>query len=57
LSDSEWPVPAELAPDPIIVYGAPRSGTTYLEQILNAHPAIFISHETLCSRGSTAPWT
>lgn len=36
----------EMAPDPIIVYGAPRSGTTYLEQILNAHPAIFISHET-----------
>jgi hypothetical protein len=33
-------------PDPIIVYGAPRSGTTYLEQILNAHPEFFISHET-----------
>jgi len=39
-------MPAELEPDPIIVYGAPRSGTTYLEQILNAHPAVFISHET-----------
>jgi hypothetical protein len=39
-------VPAELASDPIIVYGAPRSGTTYLEQILNAHPAIYISNET-----------
>jgi hypothetical protein len=32
--------------DPIVVFGAPRSGTTYLEQILNAHPAVFISHET-----------
>ena len=37
---------AELEPDPIVVYGAPRSGTTYLEQILNAHPDVFISHET-----------
>jgi hypothetical protein len=35
-----------LEPDPILVYGAPRSGTTYLEQILNAHPEVFISHET-----------
>jgi hypothetical protein len=39
-------VSAGLEPDPIVVYGAPRSGTTYLEQILNAHPAVFISHET-----------
>jgi hypothetical protein len=39
-------VPAELEPDPIVVYGAPRSGTTYLEQVLNAHPEVFISHET-----------
>ena len=39
-------MPAEQEPDPIVVFGAPRSGTTYLEQILNAHPAVFISHET-----------
>jgi hypothetical protein len=39
-------VSAELAPDPIVVFGAPRSGTTYLEKILNSHPAVFISHET-----------
>lgn len=32
--------------DPIIVYGAPRSGTTYLEQLLNSHPDVFVSHET-----------
>jgi Sulfotransferase family len=36
----------ELASDPIIVYGAPRSGTTYVEAILNSHPGVFISHET-----------
>ena len=39
-------VPRDMAPDPIIIYGAPRSGTTYLQQILNAHPDVFISHET-----------
>jgi hypothetical protein len=32
--------------DPFVVFGAPRSGTTYLEQVLNAHPEVFISHET-----------
>jgi sulfotransferase family protein len=37
---------AELERDPIVVYGAPRSGTTYLEQVLNSHPEVFISHET-----------
>jgi len=31
---------------PIIVFGAPRSGTTYLNAILNQHPDVFISHET-----------
>ena len=31
--------------DPIIVYGAPRSGTPYVEQLLNAHPEVFISRE------------
>ncbi|CAN5223406.1 hypothetical protein BH11PLA2_BH11PLA2_17620 [soil metagenome] len=35
-----------LAPDPIIIYGAPRSGTTYLNELLNAHPDVYISHET-----------
>jgi glycosyltransferase involved in cell wall biosynthesis len=34
------------ATDPIIVYGAPRSGTTYLIRILNAHPEVFVTHET-----------
>jgi hypothetical protein len=31
---------------PIIVYGAPRSGTTYLRQLLSQHPKVFISNET-----------
>lgn len=37
---------SELNTPPIIIYGAPRSGTTYLERILNQHPDVFISHET-----------
>lgn len=31
---------------PIVMFGAPRFGTTYLHQILNKHPDVFISHET-----------
>ncbi len=31
--------------DPIIVFGAPRSGTTYLTMLLNSHPEVFISQE------------
>src|SRR5262249_11042290 len=30
---------------PIIVFGAPRSGTTYLNKLLNEHPDVFIGHE------------
>ena len=37
---------AEQRPDPIIVFGAPRSGTTYLQELLNMHPDVFVSHET-----------
>jgi len=37
-----------LDPDtaPIVVYGAARSGTTYLVQILNKHPQVHVSDET-----------
>jgi hypothetical protein len=35
-----------LAKDPILLFGAPRSGTTYLQNLLNANPSVFISHET-----------
>jgi len=40
------PMTTELASDPIIVYGAPRSGTTYLQRLLSSHPDVFISDET-----------
>lgn len=36
----------EKAPGPIIVFGAPRSGTTYLIRILNAHPEVYVSGES-----------
>jgi hypothetical protein len=39
-------MPRTLEPCPIVVYGAARSGTTYLIQILNRHPEVFISNET-----------
>ena len=32
--------------DPILVFGAPRSGTTYLNAILNKQPGVRITHET-----------
>lgn len=35
-----------LHPDPIILFGAPRSGTTYLRTVLGAHPDVHITHET-----------
>jgi hypothetical protein len=33
-------------PSPLILYGAPRSGTTYLQQVLNHHSAIHLTPET-----------
>lgn len=36
---------AATALDPILVYGAPRSGTTYLRQILDAHPEVTLTNE------------
>lgn len=35
-----------LATPPIVIYGAARSGTTYLIQILNKHPRVHVSDET-----------
>ena len=34
-----------IANDPIVLFGAPRSGTTFLNQLLNADPEVHISHE------------
>jgi hypothetical protein len=36
---------AALDSDPIVVLGAPRSGTTYLRSILDSHPEVAISNE------------
>jgi len=39
-------MPVELEESPIIIYGAARSGTTYLTHLMNAHPDVSISDET-----------
>jgi hypothetical protein len=38
-------LPAPTTP-PVVIFGAPRSGTTYVNGILNAHPSVHITHET-----------
>lgn len=39
------PPEQDLTP-PVIIFGAPRSGTTYVMEILNAHPRVHITQET-----------
>jgi hypothetical protein len=39
-------MPGDPERSPIIVYGAARSGTTYVVQILNSRPDVFVSNET-----------
>ena len=34
-----------IAADPIVLFGAPRSGTTFLNKLLNSHPEVHITHE------------
>jgi hypothetical protein len=36
----------EQARDPIIIYGAPRSGTTYIQHMLSQHPDVFLTNES-----------
>ncbi len=36
----------EFEEHPIIIYGAARSGTSYLTYLINSHPEVFISDET-----------
>jgi hypothetical protein len=33
------------APDPIVVFGSPRSGTSYLNRLLNEHPDVYLTEE------------
>ncbi len=32
-------------PDPLFVLGAPRSGTTFLQRVIDAHPEVFVTDE------------
>lgn len=34
-----------IADDPIVIFGAPRSGTTYLNELVNSHPLVHVTHE------------
>ena len=36
---------AEPQTSPVVIFGAPRSGTTYVTEILNAHPRVHITNE------------
>jgi hypothetical protein len=36
---------AKQASDPIVIFGAPRSGTSYLNRLINQHPAVYVSEE------------
>lgn len=36
----------QVTTSPIVIYGAARSGTTYLVQIVNKHPEVYVSDET-----------
>ncbi len=37
---------ADQASWPIVIFGAPRSGTTYLNTLVNTHPEVYVTHET-----------
>jgi hypothetical protein len=42
---SPEPSAAGFRPDPLFVLGAPRSGTTFLQQVLDAHPEVLVTDE------------
>lgn len=44
------------SPDRVFLVGAPRSGTTWLQQMLGAHPAIASPQETDLFDAYLAPW-
>ena len=39
------PSPSRPRPTPLFVLGAPRSGTTFLQQVIDAHPEVFVTDE------------
>ncbi len=39
------PSPSRPRPTPLFVLGAPRSGTTFLQQVIDAHPEVLITDE------------
>lgn len=49
------PQPSSSGPKPIFIMGAPRTGTTLLEQVISAHPMVEGLGESLISRVATWP--
>jgi hypothetical protein len=45
MTDLAPPSDSRLRPTPLFVLGAPRSGTTFLQQVLDAHPEVFVTDE------------
>lgn len=45
-SEDDVDVVADVRPPPFFVIGAPRSGTSFLMEVLNRHPELFITNET-----------
>ena len=39
------PFPSRPRPTPLFVLGAPRSGTTFLQQVIDAHPEVLVTDE------------
>jgi hypothetical protein len=45
-----------MTPSSVFIVGAPRSGTTYLQQLIGAHPLVATSQETDLFLAYVAPW-
>jgi hypothetical protein len=51
------PVTAEALAAPILILGAPRSGTTWLAKIIDSHPDVLYRHEPDATLASPSPLT